>query len=548
MARRRGPRTNTNFPSNTSQTTALRIRDTVVQLARVEIERSRPDYRYAVVISIDTARGRCTVRYQGDSSHIVVKMGTIQPTAVGDVVRVGGRRSDRHVTEVLNNRTLKVTNIDINGDLSLEGGTISANYVPATSGFLLDGSDGTAEFNNITMRGDLTSSNYVANSAGYFLDYSTGSAEFNDITMRGDLTSSNYVANSAGYFLDSSAGTAEFNGALDVNGLSTFNGAMEVNGTSQLDGSVTVNGTLRLPDGTSSVPSFAFINDTAMGMYRVGNAVMGLTAQGVDIMHLSSIGTNSLVPYYTVFASASFPSYSFAGDANTGMYRYASDQIGFSTGGVLRARIASDGIHLATTDWFRTYGTAGWYNGTYSVGLYATQASWVTTYPGGSGLIAQSTVLLGAPLSTATTSGSYYIRRESTFGTLQIYTSTRDLKENVKTIDPVEAGRIIDKLRPVTYIEKYRSGPDNSFVVGVPDSSNETAEELKLRKWDMEYGFIAEELDYLEETDGIKLTTYDWQQIDEDDRPKPSGWKDSNVVALLVTEVQELRKRLAVLE
>lgn len=199
-----------------------------------------------------------------------------------------------------------------------------------------------------------------------------------------------------------------------------------------------------------------------------------------------------------------------------------------------------------SSDWFRSSGATGWYNETYSVGLYATQTGWITTYPA-TGFISNTTAILLAPGNTTTTSGSLYIRRESTYGSLQTYSSTRELKENVQSINPAESGRIIDMLRPVTYIEKYRSGPDGSFVEGIPDNSAETADQYKLREWDIEYGFIAEELDALE-PEGVKLASYDWQQIDEEGFPKPNGWKDSNITAILVAEVKELRKRLAVLE
>jgi len=152
-------------------------------------------------------------------------------------------------------------------------------------------------------------------------------------------------------------GTSTMNGNMEVNGTSQLDGNVTVNGTSTLNGSATVNGTLRLPDGTSSVPSFAFTSDTAMGMYRVGNAVMGLTAQGVDVMHLSSLGTNSLVPYYTVSGSASFPSYSFAGDADTGMYRTYANAVSIATAGTSRVLIGNTGFY-AYAVYNRTTGTA----------------------------------------------------------------------------------------------------------------------------------------------------------------------------------------------
>ena len=198
-------------------------------------------------------------------------------------------------------------------------------------------------------------------------------------------------------------------------------------------------------------------------------------------------------------------------------------------------------------NWFRSHGTTGWYNETYGEGIYATQTGWTRTYPGDSGFIASSTVILGTPSNLTTSSGSRYIRRSNTYGTLHTYTSTRDYKENVQTLPAEEAGRIIDLLRPVTFLEKYRSLPKGGMAKGRPDESNETDAERKLREWDVEYGFIAEEVDALEPL-GIKLTEYDWNELNEDDLPKPVGWKDTNFTAVLVAEVKELRKRVAQLE
>lgn len=78
--------------------------------------------------------------------------------------------------------------------------------------------------------------------------------------------------------------------------------------------------------------------------------------------------------------SASDPSFTFASDTNTGIYRYGSDAIGFATGGGYRGYWNSNGIYLASGDWFRTTGQAGWYNETYSGGMYQTDSNYVKVY------------------------------------------------------------------------------------------------------------------------------------------------------------------------
>jgi hypothetical protein len=245
--------------------------------------------------------------------------------------------------------------------------------------------------------------------------------------------------------------------------------------------------------------------------------------------------------------SAWAPAFAFDGDLDTGLMSTASGRIDLVGNGTVVAQFNSAGLYLSSNGWLRTYSTAGWINGTYNVGLYADQPNWIRTYGSNAGIISNSSIILYNAPNTTTSSGSLYIRKDSTYGVLMTYSSTRDHKENVQSIESAESGRIIDMLRPVTYIEKYRSEPNGNFVKGVADNSDESANEYELREWDIEYGFIAEELDALEEY-GVKLASYDWQQVNDEGFPKPAGWKDSNVTAILVAEVKELRKRIAALE
>ena len=317
--------------------------------------------------------------------------------------------------------------------------------------------------------------------------------------------------------------------------------------------------------GVNGYTSAGGIDVTDAGIYfRSEGSGYAATAQPAIRMTLTSagnVGIGTTTPNQKLYVSGNttvtgriyngvgtlgYPSYTFDGDTNTGIFRKANGELGISCNGV-QHYFSTAGLYLASGDWFRTTGSAGWYNQTYACGLYSTQATWVSTYGSGSGLIALSTVLLAAPANRTYSSGSLGVRRETTYGTLVTYSSTRDYKENVQSIDPAESGRIIDKLRPVTYNEKFRSGPDGTFVKGVADLTNETEDQRKLREWDTEYGFIAEELDALE-PEGVKLASYDWQEIDDEGFPKPAGWKEGNVTAILVAEVKELRKRLAVLE
>lgn len=99
-------------------------------------------------------------------------------------------------------------------------------------------------------------------------------------------------------------------------------------------------------------PSFSFMDDTNTGMYRSAADQIGFATGGVARAHINSYGiyANNFRAYS--FGTAGLPTFNFASDTNTGMYRSNADQIGFATGGVARAHINSYGLYANN---FRAY-------------------------------------------------------------------------------------------------------------------------------------------------------------------------------------------------
>jgi hypothetical protein len=77
--------------------------------------------------------------------------------------------------------------------------------------------------------------------------------------------------------------------------------------------------------------------------------------------------------------SSTDPSYTFSSDGDCGMYRVSTNAVGITAGGTV-AQFKTDGLHLADGDWFRSYGTTGWYNGTYGGGINMTDSEFVKVY------------------------------------------------------------------------------------------------------------------------------------------------------------------------
>lgn len=80
---------------------ALRTRKVIDSLVREIIDQERPGERLGQVTAINPDLRACYVLFPGATESMPVAMGAIQPSAVGQIVRVAGRAGDRFVIDVL---------------------------------------------------------------------------------------------------------------------------------------------------------------------------------------------------------------------------------------------------------------------------------------------------------------------------------------------------------------------------------------------------------------------------------------------------------------
>lgn len=80
---------------------SLRFRDAVTRLTKGILDVERPVYRYATVTAIDRPNRKCTVQFTGEAGTVTVAMGSVQPSAVGQKVRVNGIGADKYVEDVI---------------------------------------------------------------------------------------------------------------------------------------------------------------------------------------------------------------------------------------------------------------------------------------------------------------------------------------------------------------------------------------------------------------------------------------------------------------
>ncbi len=111
------------------QGTALTVRDSIRKFVGAEVERLRPRYRYAKVISFDVNTGLAEVQYPGEEGTVVLPVSGGMPSVNGQIVRIEGMRGDRFVAGVSgsqngvalhNSETLKAEGVSAGTTYELE--------------------------------------------------------------------------------------------------------------------------------------------------------------------------------------------------------------------------------------------------------------------------------------------------------------------------------------------------------------------------------------------------------------------------------------------
>ena len=113
------------------------------------------------------------------------------------------------------------------------------------------------------------------------------------------------------------------------------------------------NGVLAI-DGSAGGPSIAFSADTNTGLFRPGNDQIGVAVNGASIFILDASGmvspTTGGAAVGTAAGAVGTPTYSFAGDLNTGIFRPAADTVGIVTNGAEGLRVSATGaVGIGTT-------------------------------------------------------------------------------------------------------------------------------------------------------------------------------------------------------
>lgn len=105
-------------------------------------------------------------------------------------------------------------------------------------------------------------------------------------------------------------------------------------------------GNVRHIDGTAALPAMTFSNDIDTGIYLIGTNNMGFSTTGVVRWSVDSSGrlvSNNGQSIHGGSGTAGAPSFSFSGDPDSGLFSVAANSIGLATAGVVKITIDSGG-------------------------------------------------------------------------------------------------------------------------------------------------------------------------------------------------------------
>tara|TARA_Y100001963_G_C6776797_1_gene447756 strand:- start:664 stop:1896 length:1233 start_codon:yes stop_codon:yes gene_type:complete len=114
----------------------------------------------------------------------------------------------------------------------------------------------------------------------------------------------------------------------------------------------TFSGNLNVPAGSSSALSLRVASDTDTGLFFATNTV-NIHAGGTTVHEFTASASSPQVQVRGVNGTDSAPTYSFASDTNTGLYRHSADRIGITIGGTLGFEFNSSGLEIRNGDALR---------------------------------------------------------------------------------------------------------------------------------------------------------------------------------------------------
>ena len=183
-------------------------------------------------------------RYQqtGGTLNIIGPTGSIISTVSAVEINVSGTLS----ANVVNANTLSYSNLDLSGNLTVEGDTLLMGSLTTASGFSVDLSG------NVVVQGELTAQDVIvqgelSTGSGFSVDISgnvivSGTLAAQDVIVDGSLdTTSGFSVDLSGNVIVSGSITADSGFAVDISGNTVVSGNFVAEGSATITGYVTAN-------------------------------------------------------------------------------------------------------------------------------------------------------------------------------------------------------------------------------------------------------------------------------------------------------------------
>lgn len=101
--------------------------------------------------------------------------------------------------------------------------------------------------------------------------------------------------------------------------------------------------TIHVPRGSAAAPTYAFAPDPTTGIFSFGSGQLNISTAGLTRLSIASSTITSTLSIVAPSGSATAPSYQLSAGSGCGIYSSTTDSINFSTAGVNRLTINSSG-------------------------------------------------------------------------------------------------------------------------------------------------------------------------------------------------------------
>lgn len=100
-------------------------------------------------------------------------------------------------------------------------------------------------------------------------------------------------------------------------------------------------------DGSNSTPSYSFASDSNTGLFRQGADDVRMAAGGVGVVKWTASGQESFLQHFFADGTVSLPGITFGGDPDSGLYRIAANDFAIAAGGVRQIEFTTGGVFLS---------------------------------------------------------------------------------------------------------------------------------------------------------------------------------------------------------